>query len=143
MGFVCVKVKSRKTFCLLLLLILFLIISSEFTSCFSDRGNTAETQNQRYEFLRKFGITVESETKTEGIIPEKFSADFTAYNNMQFLAGYDLSDFRGRKVSIFEYPWKNDGKEYSVHLIVYEREIIGGDISENRLNGEILPLKEI
>lgn len=145
MKLICVKIKSTKTLCLVLILLLMLIIISEFTDAFSYRTLNGNTKNQRLDFLNQIGVFPESDSETvkNFVIPEKFSDVYENYNKLQISAGFDLKKYSGKQVLIYEYKWIKGEPEkiYYPHLIVFEGKIIGGDICDNSLNGEMLPLR--
>ena len=53
------------------------------------------------------------------------------------MAGFDLSDYKGKKATLYIYPVYETTE---VHLIVYEGVIIGGDISDIRYGEKMKPL---
>lgn len=146
MNFLCVSVKSRKSLLVLMCLILCLVLVSEFTSAVASGKSKGETEAQRLEFMHSIGVfpDMSGETSKDAVIPETFSDVYADYNGLQLKAGYDLSNYRGEKVKIYEYLWEREsGQTLYVHLIVHKKEIIGGDICDNRLNGEMYPLEEM
>ena len=81
------------------------------------------------------------------IIPKTFSQVYENYNALQKQAGYDLSAYKGAKVTIFTYPVgkvsHDNDDDYYVTLMVYKGRIIGGDISSRNFYGEMLPLTNV
>lgn len=97
------------------------------------------TNAQRVEYLESLGINVEASDVTfkQTVIPSDFSDVYKQYNKLQKKAGFDLSRYKGKPVKVYTY-FLNDTTE--VHLIVQNGCIIGGDIADIRLDGEMKPL---
>lgn len=106
-----------------------------------------KTEKQRQSFLAEMGWEV-SEEYTECkvvIIPEKFNDVYEKYNELQKKQGFDLEKYKGKTVEIYTYEVKNypDHKENIVaNLMVYEGELIGGDVSCVELDGFMQGLKK-
>lgn len=73
------------------------------------------------------------------VIPNQFDAVFETYNALQKKSGFDLSHFKGKRVSRYTYEVKNHvhSKDSNVYLgvIVFENRIIAGEISSNDITG--------
>ena len=98
--------------------------------------NTAE----QTAFLEKFGWKVSPEPlETRTIqIPEEFGEVYSRYNQIQLEQGKDLRPFAGKKVEHYQYQvmnYPNFSETIRANLLVYEGEIIGGDISSLALDG--------
>ena len=99
-----------------------------------------KTEKQRQKFLADMGWEV-SEEYLECkvvIIPEKFNDVYEKYNKLQKKQGFDLEKFKGKTVEIYTYEVKNypdHEKNIIASLMVYEGELIGGDVSCIELNG--------
>ena len=105
------------------------------------------TEKERQAFLKEMGWEVGSEYKEckVVIIPQKFNDVYTDYNKLQKEQGFDLEKFKGKTVEIYTYDVKNypDHKENIVaNLIVYEGELIGGDVSSVEIDGFMQGLKK-
>ena len=59
---------------------------------------------------------------------------------MQIEAGFNLEKYKGKKATVYSYREKDTDR--IINLIVCNGEIIGGDISETSLNGNMKPLKK-
>lgn len=112
-----------------------------------NNDENAKTNGDRLIFIENEGcnpVSTEPSVKTV-TIPEKFSDVYKNYNRIQYEAGYDLSPYRGLKVTVYTYavtpPDGYDG-ECVLNMIVYNNRVIGGDISSPALNGFMLPLKK-
>lgn len=103
----------------------------------------AQTNQQRIEFLSKFGYDVISEPKQtkDIIIPEQFDDTYNNYNELQKQQGFNLESYKGKCAKSYSYAVKNypdmenSENEVRANLIVYNGKIIGGDICSVRLDG--------
>ena len=98
-----------------------------------------ETAKQRSEFLHSFGWEVSEDPTeiTEVLIPTEFDKTYEQYNVLQKKQGFDLSRYRGKRVKMWTYAVTNyPGETGGVHatLLIYDGEIIGGDISSDEQN---------
>ncbi len=93
----------------------------------------------RRQVLADLGYTVlpdKSEVR-EILIPAESDAVFAEYNALQTAAGYDLTDYCGRRVKCWTYTVTNYPNDDSVqaHLYIYKDKVIGGDISSTAQDG--------
>lgn len=108
---------------------------------------TLKNENQRQSFLKEMGWEV-SEDYTECkvvIIPDDFNDVYENYNELQKKQGFDLEKFKGKTVEIYTYEVKNypDHKENIVaNLMIYEGELIGGDVCCIEIDGFMQGLKK-
>lgn len=108
---------------------------------------TLKNENQRQSFLKEMGWEV-SEEYTECkvvIIPDDFNDVYENYNELQKKQGFDLEKFKGKTVEIYTYEVKNypDHKENIVaNLMIYEGELIGGDVCCIEIDGFMQGLKK-
>ncbi len=123
-----------------------LIPKYDSVSVFADDGSVvytgAKTNEDRIEFLRKFGWEVE-ETPREEVnvtIPNEFDSVFVGYNELQKLQGLDLSRYKRKTVTRYTYTVTNypdyDGTVYA-NLLIYRGKVIGGDICTENADGFI------
>lgn len=98
------------------------------------------TNSKRIVYLKSLGLQVDDSdaSSKEIVIPQTFDEVYKEYNSLQKKAGFDLSHFKNKKAVLYTY-WLEDRKA-QVHLIVYNNEIIGGDISDINVNGLMKPL---
>lgn len=99
------------------------------------------TNSKRIVYLKSLGLQVDDSdaSSKEIVIPQTFDEVYKEYNSLQKKAGFDLSHFKNKKAVLYTY-WLEDRKA-QVHLIVYNKEIIGGDISDINVNGIVKPLQ--
>lgn len=108
---------------------------------------TMKNEEQRQDFLKKMGWEV-SEEYTECkvvIIPEKFNKVYQSYNNLQKEQGFDLEKLRGKTVEVYTYEVYNypgHEKNMVATLMVYEGELVGGDVACIELDGFMQGLKK-
>lgn len=98
------------------------------------------TNEKRIGFLESYGWKVESNPieVVEVTIPQSFNEVYDNYNRIQKKQGFDLSDFKGKRVKrwtykVTNYPGVKD--EVRANMLVYDNKVIGGDISTVALNG--------
>lgn len=100
------------------------------------------TNDERIKFLNAFGWQTANEpcTITDVLIPAEFDDTYSEYNELQKSQGYDLSEYKSTLVKkytyeILNFPSVKDGEIVYANLLIYQNEIIGGDISSARLDG--------
>lgn len=100
----------------------------------------AETEEQRLELLRGFGIEKAELTESDEItIPENFNSITEKYNEIQKQIGLDLSPYKGQKAQRLTYTVNGEKASCAV-LLVNNGRLIGGHLT-NRVYGEgVLPL---
>ncbi len=127
---------------LLLLILAVVLVFFVLTQFFSVKAGATElsTNAQRVEFIESLGVTLENDEFNEKtvVIPEEFSDVYLRYNNLQKQAGFDLNGYRGKQIAVYTYR-TNDGK--CVNLMIYKERLIGGDISEVNVGGNMTSLK--
>lgn len=99
------------------------------------------THERRMLYITDLGYAVDEEgfISKDTVIPSEFSDVYRNYNKIQKSAGFDLSNYKGKAVTVYSYPIKHENKNLT--LIVYKGKVVGGDISDVALNGEMKPLK--
>lgn len=107
-----------------------------------------KTEAQRQDFLSEMGWEVSDEYDEckAVVIPEKFNEVYAGYNKLQKQQGFDLSKFKGKTAEVYTYSVKNyKGCEKDGHvkanLIIYEGQLIGGDVCSTELDGFMQGLK--
>lgn len=100
------------------------------------------TNDERIKFLNGFGWQTSTEpcTISDILIPSEFDETYNSYNELQKSQGYDLSEFKSMLVKkytyeILNFPSVKDGETVYANLLIYQNEIIGGDVSSARLDG--------
>ena len=110
--------------------------------CSADAGKIDGSTNAlRVGYLERLGYHVNETAVSvkEITIPQDFSEVYKEYNKLQNKAGFDLYDHKGEKATVYCYELSFD-KGVNLHLIVANGIIIGGDVAEIKLDGEMKPL---
>lgn len=136
----CIKVSSKKSLILLFLLIIVLFVLWEINDALASYKSRLFTNEDRVLFINSLGYKVDSDfTESEEIIiPDNFDNVYENYNALQKEAGYNLENYKGCPAVLHKY--KLIGSDKYINLIIYNGNVIGGDISSPQLNGEMLPL---
>lgn len=103
---------------------------------------SAETHEQRMDFISQLGLKVNPEPESVGdvIIPQEFDDVYTEYNKLQKSAGLNLEPYKGCTVkkwtyNVTNYPEYENSSAIRINLLVYKGKIIGGDICSVELDG--------
>ena len=106
------------------------------------RYDKIKTAEDRVEFLKSLGWTVETPPveEVEVTVPDEFDAVHESYNELQKEQGFDLTEYRKKKVMrytyrITDYPGY-DGEVFA-NILVYKKRVIGGDVCSADVNGFI------
>lgn len=97
----------------------------------------------RMQYLASIGVKVEekAEQTKQIVIPATFSDVYETYNQLQRRAGFDLADYKGKKATVYTYRLLENA-EKTVTLIICGGHVIGGDISDTALDGQMQPLPQ-
>lgn len=102
----------------------------------------AATAEERIAYLSQFGWSVEEDPieVSEVIIPETFDDTYTQYNELQKAQGYDLTVYAGKRVKrwiyrVTNYPGFENRDCIQATLLVFDGQIIGGDICSTEIDG--------
>ena len=131
---------SRRSLAVILALVIILLIIT--AQIFSQKSSSIDgsTNSIRVEYLNSLKLYVDdaSVLSKDIIIPESFTEVYKNYNKLQKKSGFDLSEYKGKKATVYTYKLNEIN---NVNIIVCNGQIIGGDISNIKLNGEMKPLK--
>ncbi len=131
---------SRRSLAVILALVIILLIIT--AQIFSQKSSSIDgsTNSIRVEYLNSLKLYVDdtSVLSKDIIIPESFTEVYKNYNKLQKKSGFDLSKYKGRKATVYTYKLNETN---NVNIIVCNGQIIGGDISNIKLNGEMKSLK--
>lgn len=132
---------SKRALCVILasLIIALIIIGQLFT--IKAGGTDGSTNALRLEYISGLGYTVDETAVNvkEIVIPESFSDVYNEYNRLQQKAGFDLSRHKGDTACVYTYSL-SDSEDTVINLIVSDNNIIGGDVSSVRIDGEMKAL---
>ena len=104
-----------------------------------------KTNEERLEFISRFGLNVAGEPKESEsfTVPEKFDRILSAYNELQKIQGLDLTKYKNKRVTRYTYAvngYEGYDGEVNVNLIVYRNTVIACDVSSVDHTGFIKPL---
>ena len=105
----------------------------------------ADTYKKRNDFISNLGYKVDEENVSVKVItiPYVFSDVYKNYNDIQKTSGYNLEEYRGKKVTLYTYCSDNMDEKFVINLLVFNGEIIGGDIYNDNSDNGFLPLVRI
>ena len=140
-GFTAKITKTRIVIALLCVILvgvsIFVVANDKQTDKINLDGSTTE---KRIQFLKSFDWQVDKDSESEKsiTIPLEFDNVYTAYNNIQKSQGFDLLDYKGKKVTLYtlkinNYPQNSDNVYAS--MLVCDGVIIGGDVHSTELSG--------
>lgn len=137
-----ITLKRRHLAVILAVIIIGLLIFGQFFSAKAS-GIDGSTNARRVEYIKSIGIEPDDTnvSSKEIVIPQSFSEVYKEYNRLQKKAGFDLSRHKGENATVYTYGISGDDRK--LHIIVCKDKIIGGDIADIRVNGEMLPLKKL
>lgn len=135
-----ITLKKRHLAAILAILIIAFLIFGQFASA-KTKNIDGSTNAKRTEYIKSLGIEPDDTnvSSKQITIPQDFSEVYKEYNRLQKKAGFDLSRYKGENATIYNYAICGSDKE--LHLIVCKNKIIGGDIADINVDGEMLPLK--
>ena len=132
------RLKPKMLFGILLAITGVVVVVLSFTSNHLEKTKSvsavvsASTDKERRDYLASFGweLSEESEAK-ELTIPDDWNEIYNSYNEIQKKQGFDLAEYKGKKVELFtyfitNYEEKTDG--IVADMLVCDGVLIGGDI---------------
>ena len=141
------KRQIRFAFIILLLIIMCIALSvltkqSVETAKANEFNIKASNSDERIAYLSQFGWCVEEEPceVKEVIIPAEFDDVYESYNKIQLEQGFDLTNYCSKRVKkwtyiVTNYPGYEDSECIRATLLIYDGNVIGGDICSVELNG--------
>ncbi|MBE6777521.1 MAG: DUF4830 domain-containing protein [Ruminococcaceae bacterium] len=134
-----ITLTKKRIFILLCVIVSVFLILIQFFSVKADYIDVS-TNQKRVAYITALGITLQNDeySKKDTVIPLEFGNVYNKYNTMQKQSGFDLSGYKGQNVTIYTY---NCDTYKVVNLIVYKGRLIGGDICDLQIDGQMLPLK--
>ena len=134
-----ITLTKKRIFILLCVIVSVFLILIQFFSVKADYIDVS-TNQKRVAYINSLGVELESDeySKKDTVIPIEFGDVYQKYNVLQKQAGFDLSGYKGKNVTIYTY---NCDTYKVVNLIVCKGRLIGGDICDLQIDGQMLPLK--
>lgn len=136
-----ITLTKKRIFILFCVVASFFLLLVQFFSVKADFIDVS-TNQKRLAYITALGIKISSDEylKKDTVIPDEFGDVYSKYNVLQKQAGFDLSDYHGQEVTVYTYSCNT----YKVvNLIVCKGRLIGGDICETQINGQMFPLKKL
>ena len=133
---------TKKKLAIILCIVVMIFMGSIWVSSLRVSLPDGSTHAKRMVYISGLDLEVDQEgcISKATQIPEKFSDVYLNYNKLQKKGGFDLSEFKGKSVTIYSYPLKNSDKILT--LIVCDGEIIGGDVAETKLGGKMTEIRK-
>ena len=101
-----------------------------------------KTNEDRVAYLESYGWTVSPEAVSveELLIPEEFDETYDQYLALQAQQGFDLTQYRGKRVKrytyeVTNYPSGESGVEAG--LLIYKNTVVAGEVLSTKLGGFI------
>lgn len=93
---------------------------------------SASTDEERRNYLATFGWETDAEFEEKELtIPQSWNQVYTDYNEVQVNQGFDLTEYKGKKVTLYTYT-VNNYKDFQqgivADMLVCDGMLIGGDI---------------
>lgn len=135
--------KKTAVFSAVILLLVILVVIGFISVC--GISENAATEKQRKEFLSELEVVPEStgETVKDVTVPNDFSPVYIRYNELQKRAGYDLTQYKGARATLYTYTVLGSGNtRYFINILTYKGRVIGGDMCSAAIDGEMVPLKK-
>ncbi|MBQ4612831.1 MAG: DUF4830 domain-containing protein [Clostridia bacterium] len=135
--FVCSVKTTRRTLAIgLCCLVAFLVLTATVI-WWPDSAGTVETvaaatTQEHLTFLRSIGCEAAAEPMAieEILIPDTPDEAFETYNALQQQAGFDLSDYHGKRVKKWSYMATCGDTPAVANLYIYRDVLVGGDLTD-------------
>ncbi len=93
---------------------------------------SASTDKERRDYLASYGWESAEEFETKELtIPQEWNDVYNAYNEVQLNQGFDLTNYKGKTVTLYTYTITNYEKASEgivADMLVCDGNLIGGDI---------------
>lgn len=103
-----------------------------------------DAQSRAVKFVRDLGWQIgESPIEVQEVtVPAVFDDVYANYNKLQNQAGFDLSEYKGKKLVRYTFEVENfyDIEGVRINILVYQGKVVGGDIMTIAIDGFMLPL---
>ena len=109
-----------------------------------------KSNDDRLAYLNGLGWQVSPQplATEELLIPEEFDESYTGYLKLQTDQGFDLNQYRGKRVKRYTYQLTNyptQTEPVQIALLIYKNRVVGGQIQSSSgsfLHGLVLPVPE-
>ncbi len=136
--FTITKGRLAVIFCSIVIIFIGFVWTSSLRVCAID----GSTHAKRMVYIQSLNVSVDESGYIfkQTTIPENFSDVYLNYNKLQKKGGFDLSDYKGKQVMVYTYPLTDSAKNLT--LIIYNGQIIGGDIAETKIGGKMTEIRK-
>ena len=132
--------------CVLAVIALALTLSGRAVTVSAEVKNVKDN-NDRLSYLSGLGWQVSEQpiATEELLIPEEFDDSYQGYLKLQADQGFDLTQYRGKRVKRYTYQLTNypaQDEPVQIALLIYKNRVVGGQIqssSDSFLHGLTLP----
>lgn len=101
-------------------------------------GLSLENESDMKRIAQFFDISVKVPPECENIrIPMRFNEVYENYNRLQYDIGMNLENFRGEECVLYT---ADINENTVIHMISWNGQFIGGDISDREFHGNIMSL---
>ena len=135
--------------CVLAVIALALTLSGRAVTVSAEVKNVKDN-NDRLSYLSGLGWQVSEQpiATEELLIPEEFDDSYQGYLKLQADQGFDLTQYRGKRVKRYTYQLTNyptQEEPVQIALLIYKNRVVGGQIQSSSgsfLHGLVLPEPE-
>lgn len=136
--------------CCLFAVLTFTLTLSGRAVAVSAEVKNVKTNDDRLAYLNGLGWQVSSQpiATEELLIPKEFDDSYAGYLKLQEDQGFDLTQYRGKRVKRYTYQLTNyptQDEPVQIALLIYKNRVVGGQIqsaSGSFLHGLALPSSE-
>lgn len=93
---------------------------------------SASTDEERRNYLAQFGYELSKDCEEKELtIPQSWNQVYTDYNEVQVNQGFDLTEYKGKKVTLYTYAitnYENISQGIVADMLVCDGILIGGDV---------------
>lgn len=102
-------------------------------------GFPVEGERAAQMYLEDLGYSPVYDEQAEYTVPKEEEAVYEEYNKLQKEGGFDLDRYKGEKLERYTYKL-NDYDDVYANVLIYKREVVGGDVSQRALDGHMYSL---
>lgn len=134
------KLKPKALFGIILTLVGIVVIALTFVTNHVGSSDSksvsaiisASTDKERRDYLASYGWESAQEFETKELtIPQEWNDVYDAYNEVQLNQGFDLTNFKGKAVTLYTYTitnYENTSEGIVADMLVCDGNLIGGDV---------------
>ncbi len=140
------KLSKGKLVAMLMIVVVIVALLVSLCTGAKKSGETAEatvrSNDERVSYLKSLGWEVDPDpVETQEVrVPEELPEVLVRYNELQKSQGYDLRAYGGKTLKRFVYEIENypdPADSYFATLLVYQDQIVGGDVSSSSRGGRM------